>query len=447
MVRLFGADGARGMEVGSSDHELAEKTGRTAAAVLSLKKNPNPLVIVGRDSGISAENITDSVCTGICSAGVVAEKLGVLPPSAVSCLVRLHGADAGIMVTSSSDNRHCGIRLYSKGGYKLSDETWEEIEQLVFKTPEKLEKRIRNKKGGVIVCENAFDEYIGFIKKSVNPDFTGMKIAVCCSDRKNIVIAERVLKETGAEVFTVPVENNSDTQEKYKKTREEQLSDFVSENHLDCGFRFRSGCERCIAVDENGKFKDADSLSAVFAKFMKENELLKNNTFTVTSDVSLGFLKFAEEHDISVVTSGFNERSVVGRMIEGGYNVGADKRGRIIFLDEIPSGDGIFTAVKLLAIMKKTGIPLSSLCEEIKEFPQVTFKIKINPKFSEIWKNDTVITDMIEHFEQVFGDTGKISVRENHDRLYISITAEGQDFTAVNETAMKLAETIKSRTA
>lgn len=445
MGRLFGADGARGMEVGSFDHELAEKTGRTAAAVLSLKKNPNPLVIVGRDSGTVAESITDSICTGICSAGVAAEKLGVLPPSAVSCLVRLHGADAGIMVTSSSDNKHCGIRLYSKGGYKLSDETWEEIEQFVFRTPEKLEKRIRNKKGGVIVCENAFGEYIEFIKKSVNPDFRGMKMAVYCSDRKNTVIAESILKETGAEVFVVPEENISDTQ--YKKTKAEQLADFVSVNNLDCGFWFRSGCERCIAVDENGGVADADSLSAVFAKFLKENGLLKNNTFVVTSAVSLGFLRFAEEHGISVVTSGFNERSVVGRMIEGGYNVGADRRGRIIFPDEIPSGDGVLTAVKLLSVMKKTGVPLSSLTEEIKEFPQVTFKIRINPKFREIWKNDTVITDMIEHFEQVLGGTGKISVRENPDKPYISITAEGQDFTAVNETAMKIAETIKSRTA
>lgn len=445
MVKLFGADGARGMEVGSFDHELAEKTGRTAAAVLSLKNNPNPLVIVGRDSGTAAESITDSVCTGICSAGVAAEKLGVLPPSAVSCLVRLHGADAGIMVTSSSDNRHCGIRLYSKGGYKLSDETWEEIEQFVFRTPEKLEKRIRDKKGGVIVCENAFDEYIEFIKKSVNPDFRGIKTAVYCSDRKNIVIAERILKETGAEVFVMPEENISDIQ--YKKTKAEQLADFVSVNNLNCGFWFRSGCERCIAVDENGGIADADSLSAVFAKFLKENGRLKNNTFVVTSAVSLGFLRFAEENGISIVTSGFNERSVVGRMIEGGYNVGADRRGRIIFLDEIPAGDGVFTAIKLLSVMKKTGVPLSSLTEEIKEFPQITLKIRINPKFREIWKNDTVITEMIEHFEHIIGDTGKISVRENPDKPYISITAEGQDFTAVNETAMKIAETIKSRTA
>ncbi|MDE5771757.1 MAG: phosphoglucosamine mutase [Ruminococcus sp.] len=446
MGRLFGADGARGMEVGSFDHELAEKTGRTAAAVLSLKKNPNPLVIVGRDSGTAAESITDSVCTGICSAGVAAEKLGVLPPSAVSCLVRLHGADAGIMITSSSDNRHCGIRLYSKGGYKLSDETWEEIEQLVFKTPERLEKRIRSRKGGVIVCENAFDEYVEFIKKSVSPDFKGMKTAVYCSDRKNTVIAERILRKTGAEVFVMTEENIADNQEKYK-TKAERLADFVSANNLDCGFWFRSGCERCIAVDEKGNITDADSLSAVFAKFLKENGLLKNNTFVVTSAVSFGFLRFAEKHGISVVASGFNERSVVGRMIDGGYNVGADKRGRIIFLDEIPAGDGVFTAVKLLSVMKKTGIPLSSLTGEMKHFQQVTFKIKINHKYREIWKNDSVITDMIEHFRQVIGDTGKISVRENPDKPYISVTAEGKDFKAVSETAMKVAETIKSRTA
>ncbi len=444
MGKLFGVNGARGMEVGSFDHELAKKTGRTAAAVLSLKKNPTPLIIVGHDRGTSAESITDSVCTGICSAGVVAEKLGVIPPSAVSCLVRLHGADAGIMITSSSDNKYCGIRLYSKGGYKLSDETWEEIENLVFKTPEKLEKRIRNKKSGVIICENAVDEYIDFIKKSVNQDFSGMKTAIYCSDGKGTYTAQRILKETGAEVFVMPEENISDNQ--YRKINAERLADFVSVNNLDCGFLFGSCCERCIAVDEKGKIAETDRLSAVFAKFLKENGILKNNTFVVTSSVSLGFLKFAEENGISVITAGFNERSVVGRMIEGGYNIGADRRGRIIFLDEIPAGDGIFTAVKLLSVMKKTGFPLSRLTGEIKDFPQTMLKIKINPKYREVWKNDTVITDIIEYYDKILGDNGKITVRENPDKPYISILAEGQELTAVNEIAMKIAETIKSRT-
>lgn len=447
MGKLFGADGARGMSVGSFDHQLAEKTGRTAAAVLSLKKNPNPLIIVGRDSGKAAESIIDSVCTGICSAGAAAEKLGVIPPSAVSCLVRLHGADAGIMITSSSDNKYCGIRLYSKGGYKLSDETWEEIEQFVFKTPEKLEKRIRDKKGGVIVCENAVDEYIDFIKKSVSPDFKGMKIAVCCSDGKNTDTAERLLKETGAEVFVMLEENPVEIHEEYKRTKVERFTDFVSGNGFDCGFLFGSGCERCLAVDEKGGIADADSLSAIFAKFFKQSGLLKNDTFVVTSAVGMGFLRFAGENGISAVTAGFNERSVVAKMIEGGYNIGADKRGRIIFLDEIPAGDGLFTAVKLLSVMKKTGVPLGTLAGEMKHFPQVMLNIKINPKFREVWKNDTVITGLIENCEQTLGDTGKICVRENPDEPYISVIAEGQDFTEINETAMKIAKLIRIRTA
>lgn len=445
MGRIFGTEGARGMLIRCFDHETAEKTGRTASAVLSLKSNENPVVIVGHDSGISAENIADSVCTGICSAGVTAEKLGVVPSSAVSCLVKLHGADAGIMVTSSSDNKYCGVRLYSGGGHKISDETWEEIEQLVFRTPEKVERRIRDRKGGVIVCENALDEYTDFICKSADSDFSGFKTAVYCSDGRNTDIAVKILGGTGAEVFVMP-ENIGGDSDGYAKTNAEMLADFVLENSLDCGFLFGSDYERCTAVDEKGTLIDTDGLGAVFAEFYRENNLLKNNAFVATSAVGSGFLKFAENNGISVITGGRNERSVVARMIEGGYNLGADRHGRIIFYDDIPVGDGIFTAVKLLSVMKTKNTALSGISGKIVKLPQVMINVRINPKYKEIWKNDSVITDLIEHYKRVFGSNGKISVRENPTDSGISVTAEGEDFKTVNDTAMEVAGVIRERT-
>ncbi|MDE5584397.1 MAG: hypothetical protein K2J08_11930 [Ruminococcus sp.] len=444
MERIFGTEGARGMLIRCFDHETAEKTGITASAVLSSRTSENPLITVGHDNGVSAENIADSVCTGICSAGINAEKLGLVPSSAVSCLVRLHNADAGIMITSTPDNKYCGIRLYSGGGHKISDEAWEEIEQLLFRTPDRIGKRLRDGKGGVIVCENALDEYIDFICKSA--DFSGLKVAVCCTDSRNTGIAVKALYETGAEIFSIFENNETFDSDGYTKTTAEKLSDFVVEKNLDCGFVFGSDCERCIAVDEKGNITDTDSLGAVFAEYYKENNLLRYDTFVATSAVGTGFLEFAENSGISVITGGRNERSVVARMTEGGYNLGADRHGRIIFYDDIPVGDGIFTAVRLLAVIKSRKRPLSEISGKIRKYPQVMINVRISPEYKEIWKNDSVITDIIEDYQRIMGKKGRITVRENPKDSAVSVTAEGEDFTTANNTAMEIARIIRERT-
>lgn len=416
------------MALDCSDHELAEIIGKTVACVLSPKNSKNPLVTVGRDGGMSAGSISDSVCRGICSAGVPAEKLGTVSPPVISCLTEIHDADAGIMITSLPDGQHCGIRLYSAGGYKLSHETGEEIKRIIFKAPEELEKRIRLKKGGVIVCENAVEEYTDFIKKSVSEDFSGMKIAVRCSDGKNNDIALRLFAETGAEVRIIP----------------EDADFFTAENNFDCGFIFGNDGESCTAVDENGVIIDNDRLMAVFAKFCRNNNLLKNNAFVVTYGAGYGFMKFAEENNITVVTAGFDENSVIARMTEEGYSVGADSDGRIIFLEDIPAGDGFFTAVKLLSVMRKTKSPLSVLAD-MRHYSQVSADVEIPLNFREIWKNDCAITDHIARCIHLLGNRGKIFVHENSVIPAISITAEGMDCVDIDDAVKSIAEKIRER--
>lgn len=409
-----------------SDHELSEITGKTVAAVLSPKNRKNPLVIVGHDGGMSA-GLSDSVCRGICSAGVTAEKLGISPP-VISCLVDIHDADAGIMITDLPDGKHCGIRLYSGGGRKLSHETGEEIKRIIFKAPEELEKRVRLKKGGVIVCENAIEEYIDFVRQSVRDDFSGIKIAVKCPDGKNSDIPLRLFRAMGAEVHVVT----------------ENIGDFIKQNGLKCGFVFGNDGESCTATDENGVTVDNDRLAAVFAKFYRENNLLKNNVFVVTYGAGYGFMKFAEENNITVVTAGFDENSVIARMTENDYSMGADGKGRIIFSDDISAGDGFFTAARLLSVMKKTGFPLSVLAG-MKHYSQVSADVEIPLNFREIWKNDCVITEHIARYMHLLGNRGKIFVHENSVIPAISITVEGMDYVDINFAVKSIAEKIRER--
>ncbi|MBD5160174.1 MAG: hypothetical protein HDT23_08050 [Ruminococcus sp.] len=411
------------MKIDSSDHISAEKIGRTVACIFSPKNNKNPLVVVGHDGGASAGSIYDSVCRGVSSAGVVAEKSGLLIPPAVSYLTAKHNADSGIMLTSSADGNFCEIRLYSGGGYKLSHEICEEIKRIVSGSPEELSKRIRTGKGGVIVCENAIEEYIGFIKQSVRNSFDGMKIAVRCPDG-NEDIAMKIFRELGAEVNIMPEDNVC--------------------SGCQCGFIFGNHCECCTVIDENNITLDNDRLSAVFAKFFKENNLLKNNTFVVTYGAGYGFMKFAEENNISVVTAGFDEKSVITKMLADGFNVGTDNMGRIIFPDEILTGDGFLTAVKLLSIMRSKNIRLGRLAD-MKHYYQMSLDVDIPPEFREIWKNDCVITERIADYIHLFGNRAKLFVHENPEKPSISITAEGMDYNDINEAVNSIAGKIRER--
>ena len=411
------------MKIDSSDHVSAEKIGRTVACIFSPKNNKNPLVVVGHDGGTSAGSIYDSVCRGVSSAGVVAEKSGLLIPPAVSYLTGKHNASSGIMITSTADGNFCNIRLYAGGGYKLSHEICEEIKRIVSGSPEELSKRIRTGKGGVIVCENAIEEYIGFIKQSVRNGLDGMKIAVRCPDG-NDDIAIRIFRELGAEVGIMP-ENN------------------VCSGYQ-CGFIFGSHCECCTVIDENNVIFDNDRLSAVFARFFRENNLLKNNTFVVTYGAGYGFMRFAEENNISVVTAGFDEKSVITKMLADGYNIGTDNMGRIIFPDEILTGDGFLTAVKLLSIMRSKNIPLSRLAD-MKHYHQKSVDVDLPPEFREIWKNDCVITEHIADYIHLFGNRAKLFVHENPEKPSISITAEGMDYDNINEAVNSIAGKIRER--
>ena len=414
-----------GLKIDSSNHVSAEKIGRTVACIFSPKNNKNPLVVIGHDGGASAVSIYDSVCRGISSAGVVAEKSGVLIPPAVSYLTYTHNAGAGIMITT--DGRYCEMRLYSDRGFKTGHEILEEIRRIVSGTPEEFSRRIRMGEGGVIVCENAVEEYIGFVKSSVRDNFHGMKIALRCPDG-NTDTAVRIFRELGAEVEIMP----------------ENDIYFTGSVSCCCGFVVGNHCESCTVTDEKNVTLDNDRLSAVFAKFFKENNLLKNNTFVVTYRAGYGFMRFAEENSITVVTAGSDEKSVITKMMKEGYSIGTDNMGRIIFPEELPTGDGFLTAVKLLSIMKSKNKPLSEIAD-MRHYAQFTLDVDISPENREIWKNDCVITEHIADYIHLFGNRAKLSVHENPGKPVISITAEGIDYDDIHEAVGSIAGKIRER--
>jgi phosphoglucosamine mutase len=228
-------------------------------------------------------------------------------------------------------------------------------------------------------------------------------------------------------------------------TNIQHLMEFVVKNRCDCGLAFDGDADRCIAVDEKGAMIDGDRQLAIFARSMKEQGLLDKDTAVITAMSSLGLRKYAAANGIKLVSSGAGVRYVLERMLEGGYKLGGEPNGHIIFLGDSGTGDGQLAGARLMSIMKHSGLKLSQLSEDIPAYPQVKLNVKISPHFKELWKNEKSVTELIESFEKELGEDGRIMVRESGKEPIVRIMAEGNDFGRINDMAVEIAQHIKEK--
>lgn len=449
MSRLFGTDSAKGNTVADLTCEIAMQAGRASAAVLSGGEGKKSKIIIGKDGKLSSDILEAAVCAGICSAGADAEGLGPVPAPAAAWLTKILDADACIMISSTgSDGNSSGIRIYSPDGRRFPKAAEDQIEELVFGIgANSALARPRSEMGRMLRCDDAADRYIEHIKSMISADLSGLRVALDCSGSCADTTAERLFTELGAEVFVLPEPDDNFEQDVFQPatTKLERLMDFVPANFCDCGLAFDSEGFCCIAVDENGKLADGDSLLAIFAKDMKASGTLRDDTIVVNYMSGLGLLNFARDNGIKVLTSGTGDRYVLDRMLEEECSLGGEKSGHIIFLNDSSVGDGQLCGARLLEIMKKTGRKLSELAGEMNRLPQVVINVRISPLKKEIWKNNAVITGIIKDNEEKLGSAGRIVVREaGGAEPFIRVLVEGPDFAEINEMAMETAQTIKS---
>ncbi|MBP3249196.1 MAG: phosphoglucosamine mutase [Ruminococcus sp.] len=447
MSRLFGKEGIRGVAVTELTAELCMQIGRAAAAVMEGNSGEKTRILIGKDTRSSSDTLEAALCAGICSAGADAELLGVVPAPALAYLIGVHEADGGIMITAAHVGAEFGgMKLFSSYGHRLSDEDEEEIERLVTVDPAELKPIPRRIYGNVIRCENALSEYLEHIKSLSSADLSGMKIAVDCANGCASSTAKDIFTGMGAEVVLMGSSpDGTNINLDCGSTHIDRLMEFVKENECDCGLAFDGAAERCLAVDENGRLADGDELIAICAKHMKDKGTLRHNTLVVTASNNLGLLHFARENGIYTVQAGSAGRYLHRKMLEGGFSIGGDPGGQIIFPDDAPSADGQLTGIKLLEILKESGGRMSQLTGVIKKLPQVMINVRISPKDREIWKNDRAITGLIDEFEEILGEDGRIIVREAGRSPVIRIMVEGEDFTTINTMAIQVADTIKER--
>jgi phosphoglucosamine mutase len=444
--RLFGTDGVRGVaNIYPMTTEIAMQLGR-AAAYIFKKDNPRRhRIVIGKDTRLSGYMIENALVAGICSMGVDVLLVGPLPTPGIAFITSSMRADAGVVISAShnpyQDN---GIKFFSADGFKLPDDTELEIEKLIFGNEIDSLRPVADEVGKAFRIDDACGRYIVFLKNSFPQqlDLNGLKIVLDCANGAAYKVAPAVLQELGAEVIPLGVQpNGSNINAGCGSLYPEVIARAVKEHGAHLGMALDGDADRVIFVDEQGNEVDGDQIMAICSLDMMKQGLLAHNTLVTTVMSNLGLdiaLRNAGGH---VVKTAVGDRYVVEEMRRGGYNLGGEQSGHMIFLDHNTTGDGMVSALQLLAIMQRTGKPLSELAGVMTTLPQVLLNVRVASR-----QDISIVPEiarMVKDAEEKLAETGRVLIRYSGTEPLLRIMLEGQDEKLITELAQGIADVIE----
>lgn len=424
MGKYFGTDGVRGIANTELTPELAFKLGRFGGYVLT-KDTEKPKVLIGRDTRISGHMLENALIAGLLSIGAEVMRLGVISTPGVAYLTKALSAHAGVMISAShnpvEDN---GIKFFGPDGFKLLDQQEEEIERLLDnETEDQLPRPVGANVGQLNDYFEGGQKYLQFLKQTVDEEFSGIHIALDCANGAASALAPHLFADLEADISTIGTNPNGlNINDGVGSTHPESLAQLVLERKADIGLAFDGDADRLIAIDEKGNIVDGDQIMYICANYFKEHGRLKHETMVSTVMSNLGFFKAIEEAGITAKQTAVGDRYVVEEMRKGGYNLGGEQSGHIVFLDYNTTGDGMLSGLQLVNIMKATKKPLSELAAGMEIFPQKLVNVKVANKQALL--TNQVISDEINRIELEMGGNGRILVRPSGTEPLVRVMAE-----------------------
>ncbi len=447
MGRLFGTDGARGVANSELTCELAMNIGRAAAMVLTDSDHKRPRVLIGMDTRISSEMLRSAISAGLCSVGADVLVVGTLPTPAVAFLVKKYGYDAGVMISASHNPcEYNGIKIFKSDGYKLPNELEEKIEAIILDGTIVPDVKIGGEVGRIREADMARFDYIEHLLETVDENFEGMKIALDCANGSASFTAPELFTDLGADFEIISaVPNGININRNCGSTHMQALQKFVVDNGCDVGFAFDGDADRLLAVDEKGNIVDGDKIVAICAKALKQQGKLADNTAVVTVMTNMGFHDYCKKNEINVEVTTVGDRYVLERMLEGGFIIGGEQSGHVIFHNFASTGDGQLTAIQLLQILKQTGKTLSELADEIEIYPQTMVNVRVSQIGKIRCNTDAEIKKAVESAETELKDTGRVILRVSGTEPLIRVMVEGKDEQQIKRLAEEIAGVVRER--
>lgn len=450
--RLFGTDGIRGVaNRWPMTGEMAMSVGRATAYLFSQqlaghKRRPVTRVVIGKDTRLSGYMLENALAAGFCSMGATVFLVGPLPTPGIAFITKSMRADVGVVISASHNLfDYNGIKIFDREGLKLSDKTEQTIESLLYSEELERFRPVHEAIGRAIRIDDAIGRYIVYIK-SIFPDnitLEGIRIVLDCANGASYKVAPIVFEELGAEVFPIHCSpNGKNINQQCGAIAPQSMCHSVHEHRAEIGIALDGDADRVILSDEKGEIVDGDQIMAICALHMIQEKSLFENTLVVTPMSNMGLELAIKKAGGKVVKAPVGDRYVVEKMRRHGYSLGGEQSGHIVFLEHNTTGDGMVAALKVLAIMKKTGKKLSELKNCMKPLPQVLKNVPVREK--EDFNKHPSILKMVKQIEKNLGDKGRILVRYSGTEPLARVMVEGEDFQDIQTYAQEVAKTIQT---
>ncbi|MCA9512927.1 MAG: phosphoglucosamine mutase [Myxococcota bacterium] len=442
--RLFGTDGVRGTaNVHPMTAPMALKLGQAIAHV--FRGRGRRRVLIGKDTRLSGYMFEDALASGICSMGANVIQVGPMPTPALAFLTADMRCDAGVMISAShnpyQDN---GIKFFGHDGFKLADELEARIEALVESGELDAATADPDEIGQARRIDDAEGRYVVFLKKTFPMDLEleGMRVVLDCANGAAYKVGPTVLSELGAEVFPIAVEpNGRNINRECGSTHPEKAASRVREVRADVGIAVDGDADRVILIDERGEQVDGDQVLALCARDLHERKELRGGGIVATVMSNLGLERFLAARGLGLERTQVGDRYVVEAMRAGGYNLGGEQSGHVVFTDYGRTGDGLMTALQVLAIMARSGRRLSDLASDFERFPQVLVNVAVASKrpLEEL----PGVQAAIRRVEAELAGRGRVLIRYSGTELKARVMVEGEDEARVREIAGDLADELR----
>jgi len=439
--KYFGTDGIRG-RVGEAPitADFLLKLGWATGCVFA--NEGHGFVLVGKDTRISGYMFESALEAGLTAAGVDTRLLGPMPTPGIAYLTRTLRASAGIVISASHNPYYDnGVKFFSVQGSKLPDEIEKKIEHYMDSSMTTVES---SKLGKAKRLVDAAGRYIEFCKASVPAglDFNGVRIVIDCAHGATYHIAPHVFSEVGAEVVAIGTEPDGlNINDECGSTRPEKLAAAVLEYRADVGIAFDGDGDRVIMVDHKGEIVDGDELIYIIAKSrLKSGQL--SGPVVGTLMTNLGMEHGLKKLGIDLLRAKVGDRYVMEMLIANNGILGGENSGHIICLDRTTTGDGIISALQVLAEMQSSGKNLYELKSGMQKYPQVLVNVKTSKKVDP--DKDETIQKAVKSIEKKLGDTGRVLLRASGTEPLIRVMVEGQSEDLVKEYANYLASDVKN---
>jgi len=441
--QLFGTDGIRGV---ANEYpitpEVALRIGRAVARVLQASGHRRHKVVIGKDTRLSGYMLETAITSGLVSEGSRVLLTGPAPTPAVAHLTRSMNCDAGIMLTAShnpyQDN---GIKIFGPDGFKLCDDLELEIEKLILADDL---PHPGSDLGKAIRIDDAMGRYIEFTKSAIGSgSLNGLKVVIDCANGAGYHVGPLIFEELGAEVIKLSNDPNGlNINEGCGALHPENAAAKVREVGADVGICLDGDADRVIFCDENGEVVHGDRVLCLCAKALNEQGKLNGKTLVATVMSNLGLRDALSAEGISLEITGVGDRLVLERMRKDGFNLGGENSGHIIYSDYATTGDGIMSALMLLAMMREKQVTLSKLADCMDIYPQVLLGLDVTEKPP----IETIpeVHGAIQSAETAFGDDGRVLVRYSGTEKKIRVLTECSNAELAQTQADAIAAAIRS---